>query len=105
LVSTSTSVIIDRPFGRAPAELMVTTLGGPVLFLLGSVLFDAVVTGRTLWSRVLAIVVLCALMAPATLLLPPLAALMLANLVLLVTLVGEGLAARSRPVGAAAPAR
>ena len=103
LVSTSTSLVIDRPFGRAPVELMVATLGGPVLFLLGSVLFDAVVTGRTLWSRVLAIVVLCALMAPATILLPPLAALMLANLVLLLTLVGEGLAARSRPVGAAAP--
>ncbi|WP_330438619.1 low temperature requirement protein A [Micromonospora sp. NBC_00821] len=105
LVSTSTSLVIDRPFGSAPAELMVATLGGPVLFLLGSVLFDAVVTGRTLWSRVLAIVVLCALMAPATLLLPPLAALVLANLVLLVTLVGEGMAARSRLVGAAAPSR
>ncbi|MGC4829638.1 low temperature requirement protein A [Micromonospora arida] len=105
LVSTSTSLVIDRPFGRAPVELMVATLGGPVLFLLGSVLFDAVVTGRTLWSRVLAIVVLCALVAPATLLFPPLAALMLANLVLLVTLVGEGLAARRRLVGAAVPSR
>ncbi|WP_430497181.1 low temperature requirement protein A [Micromonospora trifolii] len=105
LVSTSTSLVIHRPFGHAPVELMVATLGGPVLFLLGSVLFDAVVTGRTLWSRVLAIVVLCALMAPATLLLPPLAALALANLVLLITLVGEGLAARRRLVGAAAPSR
>ncbi|RAO10917.1 uncharacterized protein MED15_05451 [Micromonospora noduli] len=103
LVSTSTSLVIDRPFGRAPVELMVATLGGPVLFLLGSVLFDAVVTGRTLWSRVLAIAVLCALVAPATLLFPPLAALMLANLVLLGTLVGEGLVARRRLVEAAAP--
>lgn len=101
LVSTSTSLVIDRPFGRAPVELMVATLGGPVLFLLGSVLFDAVVTGRTLWSRVLAIAVLCALVAPATLLFPPMAALMLANLVLLVTLVGEGLVARRRLVAAA----
>ncbi|MEU8112451.1 low temperature requirement protein A [Micromonospora sp. NPDC048947] len=105
LVSTSTSLVIDRPFGRAPVELMVATLGGPALFLLGTVLFDAVVTGRPLWSRVLAIVVLCALLAPATLLIPPLAALVLANLVLLVTLVGEGLAARRRLVGAAAPSR
>ncbi|MCG5464418.1 low temperature requirement protein A [Micromonospora sp. MED01] len=105
LVSTSTSLVIDRPFGRAPVELMVATLGGPALFLLGTVLFDAVVTGRTLWSRVLAIVVLCALLAPATLLIPPLAALVLANLILLVTLVGEGLAARRRLVGDAAPSR
>ncbi|MBM0276564.1 low temperature requirement protein A [Micromonospora tarensis] len=105
LISTSTSLVIDRPFGRAPVELVVATLGGPVLFLLGSVLFDAVVTGRTLWSRVLAIVALGALMAPGTRLLPPLAVLVLATVVLLITLVGEGLAARNRPVGAAAPAR
>ncbi|MCG5473107.1 low temperature requirement protein A [Micromonospora sp. LAH09] len=103
VVSASTLTVIDRPFGRAPVELMVAILGGPALFLLGSVLFDAVVTGRTLWSRVLAIVVLGALMAPATLLLPPLAALMLANLVLLFTLVGEELAARHRPALAPAP--
>ncbi|MBQ1038434.1 MULTISPECIES: low temperature requirement protein A [Micromonospora] len=96
VVSASTLTVIDQPSGRAPVELMAAILGGPALFLLGSVLFDAVVTGRMLWSRVLAIVVLGALMAPATFLLPPLAALVLANLVLLLTLVGEGLAARDR---------
>ncbi|WP_327645771.1 low temperature requirement protein A [Micromonospora zamorensis] len=96
VVSASTLTVIDQPSSRAPVELMAAILGGPALFLLGSVLFDAVVTGRMLWSRVLAIVVLGALMAPATFLLPPLAALVLANLVLLLTLVGEGLAARDR---------
>ncbi|WP_433551136.1 low temperature requirement protein A [Micromonospora zamorensis] len=105
VVSASTLTVIDQPSGRAPVELMAAVLGGPALFLLGSVLFDAVVTGRILWSRVLAIVVLGALMAPATFLLPPLAALVLANLVLLLTLVGEGLAARGRPALAAAPSR
>lgn len=105
VVSASTLTIIDQPSGRAPVELMAAILGGPALFLLGSVLFDAVVTGRMLWSRVLAIVVLGALMAPATFLLPPLAALVLANLVLLLTLVGEGLAARGRQALAAAPSR
>ncbi|MFF0471751.1 low temperature requirement protein A [Micromonospora zamorensis] len=105
VVSASTLTVIEQPSGRAPVELMAVILGGPALFLLGSVLFDAVVTGRMLWSRVLAIVVLGALMAPATFLLPPLAALVLANLVLLLTLVGEGLAARDRPALAAAPSR
>ncbi|MGC5291096.1 low temperature requirement protein A [Micromonospora sp. DT231] len=103
LVSTGTTLVIDRPFGPASVEVMAAALGGPALFLLGTVLFDAVVTGRTLWSRVLAIAVLCALLAPATLLLPPLTALVLANLVLLLTLVGEGLAARNRPVRPAGP--
>ncbi|TQJ24535.1 low temperature requirement protein LtrA [Micromonospora sp. A202] len=105
VVSASTLTVIEQPSARAPVELMAAILGGPALFLLGSVLFDAVVTGRILWSRVLAIVVLGALMAPATFLLPPLAALVLANLVLLLTLVGEGLAARDRPALAAAPSR
>ncbi|MFG1918770.1 low temperature requirement protein A [Micromonospora sp. NPDC048898] len=110
VVSTGTSLVIDRPFGHTSVELMVAILGGPVLFLLGSVLFDAVVTARILWSRVLAIavlaiVLLCALAAPSTILLPPLTVLVVANLVLLLTLVGEGLAARREPVGATAPAR
>ncbi|MBM7490313.1 low temperature requirement protein LtrA [Micromonospora luteifusca] len=110
LVSTSTSMVIDSPFGRAPVELVAVILGGPGLFLLGSVLFDAVVTARILWSRVLAIVALvvvalCALVGPDTLLRTPLTILVVANLILLLTLVSEELAAHRRPVAATAPAR
>lgn len=67
------------------------------MFLLGSCLFDAVVTGRPLWSRALGVVLLAAL-APAAAPLPPLAVLLLANVVLLVILVGETAAPRSRMV-------
>ncbi|MGC4874696.1 low temperature requirement protein A [Micromonospora sp. DT43] len=110
VISTGTSMVIVRPSGNTPVELMATILGGPVLFLLGSVLFDAVVTARFLWSRVLAIavlavVLLCALAAPGVIRLPPLTVLVVANLVLLLTLVGEGLAARRGRVEATAPAR
>ncbi|MEV1112975.1 low temperature requirement protein A [Micromonospora sp. NPDC049751] len=110
LVSTGTSMVIARPAGHAPADVMAAILGGPALFLLGSVLFDAVVTARILWSRVLAIVLLavvllCALVAPGTFRLPPLAVLVVANLVLLLTLAGEGLAARRRRAEVTAPAR
>ncbi|MFG3558708.1 low temperature requirement protein A [Micromonospora sp. NPDC047557] len=110
VVSTSTSMVIARPSGHTPVNLMAAILGGPVLFLLGSVLFDAVVTARILWSRVLAIallavVLLCALVAPGVFRLPPLTVLVVANLILLLTLVGEGLAARRGPVEATTPAR
>ncbi|CCH20735.1 low temperature requirement protein A [Micromonospora lupini] len=109
LVSTGTSMVIARPSGGTPVDVMAAILGGPALFLLGSVLFDAVVTARILWSRVLAVVVLavvllCSLVAPAVFRLPPLTVLVVANLVLLLTLVGEGLAARRGRIEAAAPA-
>lgn len=95
-VSTSVSLVADRPFGAAPAAWVAAIVGGPVLFLLGSLLFDAVLTGRILWPRALGIVVLCAI-APAMALLPPLAVLIVANLVLLLILVWETLPAHARP--------
>ncbi|MFE9691936.1 low temperature requirement protein A [Micromonospora sp. NPDC005806] len=95
VVSTSVSLVIDRPFSAAPTAWIATILGGPALFLLGSCLFDAVLTGRVLWSRALGIVVLCAI-APAMALLPPLAILVVANLILLLILVWETLPAHSR---------
>ncbi|MFI6263753.1 low temperature requirement protein A [Micromonospora sp. NPDC051006] len=104
VVSTSISLVTERPFGPTPASWAAVILGGPALFLLGSALFDAVVTGRLLWSRALGVVVLGGL-APAGAQLPPLAAQVVANLVLLLILVGETWAPRLRLFGATAPAR
>ncbi|MFC4017763.1 low temperature requirement protein A [Micromonospora sp. GCM10011542] len=102
-VSTGISLVIHRPLGDAPTVPVATViLAGPVLFLLGGCLLDAVVTGRILWSRALGVVVLCVL-APAIAQLPPLAVLMVANLVLLLILVGETLAPHSRLVRVTAP--
>ncbi|RKF29128.1 low temperature requirement protein A [Micromonospora globbae] len=97
LVSTGVSLVIERPLGATPVAWLLVLLGGPALFLFGSCLFDAVVTGRPLWSRALGVVLLAAL-APAAAPLPPLAVLLLANVVLLVILVGETAAPRSRMV-------
>ncbi|MFC0505571.1 low temperature requirement protein A [Micromonospora costi] len=104
LISTGASTVIERPLGAVPPAWVVAILGGPALFLLGSCLFDGVLTGRVLWSRVLGIVLLGAV-APAMTLLPPLAVLVAANVVLLLVLVGEAAAPRSRLVRAAVPAR
>ncbi|WP_433288297.1 low temperature requirement protein A [Micromonospora sp. CA-244673] len=102
VVSTSVSLVVDRPFGAAPAAWIAAILGGPALFLLGSCLFDAVVTGRVLWSRAVGIVVLCVI-GPVMALLPPLAILVVANLVLLLILAWETLPAHARPVRVTVP--
>ncbi|WP_433320104.1 low temperature requirement protein A [Micromonospora chersina] len=102
VLSTSVSLVIDQPFGAAPAAWIAAILGGPALFLLGSCLFDAVLTGRVLWSRALGIVVLCVI-GPVMALLPPLAILVVANLVLLLILAWETLPAHARPVRVTVP--
>ncbi|MFD0786260.1 low temperature requirement protein A, partial [Micromonospora azadirachtae] len=53
LISTGLSLVIDQPLGHTPAAWAAVILGGSALFLLGSSLFDAVVTGQVLWSRAL----------------------------------------------------
>ncbi|SIQ74833.1 low temperature requirement protein A [Micromonospora avicenniae] len=98
LTSTGLSLVIAEPLGSTPAAWTAVVLGGPALFLVGSCLFDAVLTGRLLWSRALGVVALGAL-APALALLPPLGVLVVANLVLLLILVGESVAPHSRLVG------
>ncbi|RKR88164.1 low temperature requirement protein LtrA [Micromonospora pisi] len=90
VISASDILVIGRPFGEAPASWIVLILGGPALFLVGGLLFDFVVTGRLLLSRAVALVVLGAI-GPAVAPLPPLMIMILANLVLLLTLLVETL--------------
>ncbi|MEV4626129.1 low temperature requirement protein A [Micromonospora sp. NPDC049523] len=100
VISAGAILVIGRPFGESPTSWIVVILGGPALYLLGGCLFDFVVTGGILWSRAIAIVVLGAV-GPAMPLLPPLVIMIVANLVLLLTLLGETLARWISPVPAA----
>ncbi|MFF0370645.1 low temperature requirement protein A [Micromonospora sp. NPDC005087] len=102
VISASDTLVIDRPFGETPSGWIVAILGGPALFLLGGCLFDFVVTGRILWPRVLGIIVLGAV-GPAMPLLAPLGIMVVANLVLLLTLIVETVAPRSRLTSAPLP--
>nr|WP_246017596.1 low temperature requirement protein A [Micromonospora pisi] len=97
VISTSTSLTFSRPLGEVSVAWILTLLGGPGLFLLGTCLFDYVVTSRILWSRSIALLVLAAI-APAMPLLPPLGIMLVTNLVLLITLVNEMIVNRRRPV-------
>jgi low temperature requirement protein LtrA len=103
VISAGTSLAIDRPFGEAPPAGTFAILGGPGLFLLGTILLDQAVTGRILWSRLIALLVLAAT-GPAMRLLPPLGIMIVANLVLLITFAGELAIGRRRPAGAPQPA-
>jgi low temperature requirement protein LtrA len=88
VISAGAAHAIDRPFGAAPPAWIVAFLGGPALFLAGTCLFDQVVGGRILWTRLVAMVVLAAV-GPAMRLLPPLGIMLVASVVLLVTLASE----------------
>ncbi|MFC6017869.1 low temperature requirement protein A [Plantactinospora solaniradicis] len=98
LISAGTTYAIGHPAGTTPVGWVLVLLGGPALFLVGSCLFDNVVTGGILWSRVAALVVLVAV-GPAMPLLPSLGIMIVANAVLLLTLVAELTALRRRRAG------
>jgi low temperature requirement protein LtrA len=95
LISAGTGHAIESPSGTTPVAWILVLLGGPALFLVGSCLFDYVVTARILWSRLVAVVVLVAI-GPAMPLLPSLGIMIVANVVLLLTLVAELTAVRRR---------
>ncbi|MEO3744656.1 low temperature requirement protein A [Plantactinospora sp. B5E13] len=95
LMSTGTTLAADRPYNYSRVSWVLVIFGGPALFLLGSCLFDHLVTGRFLWPRAIAIVVLVAI-GPAMPLLSPLNVMLVANVVLLGTLGVELVGGRRR---------
>ncbi len=105
VVGTSAGIksVTAEPFGHAPLILVIVIMASSALFLLGSSLFDRVVTGRIPWSRFGMMVVLLAVI-PAVRTLTPLMILLVANVLLLLTLLVEVAARRIRPNAVAAPA-
>jgi low temperature requirement protein LtrA len=98
--------ISAHPSGPAPFDLVLLALGGPALFLLGSFLFERVLTGQRSWARLGTAAVLLAI-APAVRGRPPLVAAVLADLALLLILLLEVFAQQAKvgraPVHTATP--
>jgi low temperature requirement protein LtrA len=94
--SASAKSVATRPFGHASLILAVLIMVSAALFLLGSSLFDRVVTGRIPWSRFGMMAVILAGI-PVARLMPPLMILLTANVLLLITLLIEVVARRLRP--------
>ncbi|RKN22483.1 low temperature requirement protein A [Micromonospora musae] len=74
-------LVVARPFGDTPPSWAAVLLGGPALYLIGRALLDYTVFGRISRSRVVGLVLLCAI-APASALLPPILVALLAMVVL-----------------------
>jgi low temperature requirement protein LtrA len=92
---------IMDPFGRPSPASTAVILGGPALFLAGRIRFEYEVFGRTTRAMPAGLVVLACLV-PALLFLPPLAALLAADLVLAATAAAN--VVRQRTTAAQAPA-
>ena len=102
--SAADKSVAAQPFGHAPRILVVLIMASAALFLLGSSLFDRVVTGRIPWSRFGMMAVLL-VGIPLVRPMAPLTILLMANLLLLLTLLIEVVARRLRPDSVGGPRR
>jgi low temperature requirement protein LtrA len=96
VISARGGLVVGHPSaGVRPVEVALV-VGGPALFLVGSGLFQYAVTGRILWSRPIAIVLLAAI-APAIQFLPVIGIALGTSLVLVGTLIADAIGRRRRP--------
>jgi low temperature requirement protein LtrA len=72
-ISVSYKFVIAQPLGRTPPAWIVLIVGGPALFLIGRAFLEYAVFSRVYWDLPVGVLVL-AVISPAMILLPPLAA-------------------------------
>ncbi|GIH15621.1 low temperature requirement protein A [Rugosimonospora africana] len=94
-VSVTDRILAADPHASTPVSSALIAAGGPAVFLIGSCLFDRVVTGRVPWTRWVPVLVLLALV-PALLTMPLILVAVTTYGVLLLTLITEALASRRR---------
>jgi low temperature requirement protein LtrA len=87
--------VLAHPTGHTDAATAISVLGGPLLFLVGTILFKRVLRGWYQLSHLAGIGALL-LLAPAALVLPPLAFAAAATLVLVVVAAWESLSFRAK---------
>ncbi|MCG5467532.1 low temperature requirement protein A [Micromonospora sp. LAH09] len=95
-VAVGYEIVIDHPFGRTDAAWIFVIIGGPILFLVGRALAEHAVFDRVSRSRTIGALVLVGV-APAMVLLPPLAAAVVAAVVLGCIAVSDTMRARENP--------
>lgn len=100
-ISVTDRILATGPRVRTPLVPTLVAVGGPALFLIGSCLFDHVVTRRVAWTRTVPVLILLALV-PVLLNRSIMLVALVAYGLLLLTLIAETLAGRRR---SRAPAR
>ncbi|MEW2385181.1 low temperature requirement protein A [Micromonospora sp. NPDC047707] len=101
-IAVGVELVIEHPFGHAQPAWIAVMLGGPALFLAGRGMFEYGVFGRVSRSRVIGVLLLAAI-APAVILLPPMAVAVASVLVLAGIAVADASRARGRPPEAPSP--
>jgi low temperature requirement protein LtrA len=101
-IAVGAELVIGHPLGNREPVWNGVILSGPALFLAGRALFEYGVFGRVSRSRLIGVLVL-AVLAPATILGPPLAAAAVATLVLAGIAVSDAARTRGRPPEHPAP--
>ncbi len=86
---------IHHPLGHADLKTAAALIGGPLLFMLGGLLFKRAVLGVWAWAQIAGVLALVAL-APASLVLSPLALSIATTVILLGASVREGWVHRAR---------
>jgi low temperature requirement protein LtrA len=95
-ISVNDQSLAGHPNGNTSWALVLVGVGGPGLFLIGSCLFDRVVTGRVPWLRLASVALLFAI-TPVLPALAPLFVAVVANALLLLVLLAEIAIHRLRP--------
>ncbi|MFG3599914.1 low temperature requirement protein A [Micromonospora chersina] len=96
VAAVGAELVIAHPLGHTPPAWIAVILGGPGLYLAGRARFEHAVFGRVSRSRPIGVLALAAL-APAMLLLPPVAVATTAALVLTGIAISDAARARGRP--------
>jgi low temperature requirement protein LtrA len=95
-ISVNDRSLVAHPYGSTSWALALVSVGGPGLFLIGSCLFDRVVTGRIPWLRLASVALLFAI-TPAMLSIAPLVVAVVTNALLLLVFLSEITIHRLRP--------
>jgi low temperature requirement protein LtrA len=102
VAAVADELILAHPSGHVDFKMAATALGGPALFLIGNILFKRTMTGHPGLSHMVGLGLL-ALLAPAALVLSPLALGVAITLVLLIVAIWETRSLRPRELKLSAP--
>jgi low temperature requirement protein LtrA len=96
LSAVADELVLKHPTGHSDAKTVLSAIGGPLLFLIGTILFKLDIRGFLQFSHGAGIIALCVLAWFASELTPLMLSL-LTSLLLIVVAVWESLSLRSRP--------
>jgi len=103
-IAVAYELVIEHPFGRTDADWIGVIVGGPALFVAGRAIFEYAVFARVSRSRLVGLLML-AVVSPAMVLVPPLAAAIASALVLAGIAISDAARGKRGPLEPVSPPR